>query len=180
MRGPHGRLTQSALPRGGEQGGGGIGAVGRGLGFVRLILAFRGGAIYCWSERQRSPRCLCRVPTPVPPSSFLNFSQLLLIRTPKTSSTSCCVLVTDSRLLLRATNPSSEYCVLSYSLVGRLRAVEGEDALQHDGRRHIDVERVHPGHIMHKMLLLRTTGRQQANSNDDGVQPRSSTATNCA
>ena len=57
------------------------------------------------------------------------------------------MLVTDSRLLLRATNPSSEYCVLSYSLVGRLRAVEGEDALQHDGRRHIDVERVHPGHI---------------------------------
>ena len=44
MRGPHGRLS-SALPRGGgEQGGGGIGAVGRGLGFVGLILAFRGGA----------------------------------------------------------------------------------------------------------------------------------------
>ena len=33
LRGPHGRLS-SALPRGGgEQGGGGIGAVGRGLGF---------------------------------------------------------------------------------------------------------------------------------------------------
>ena len=44
LRGPHGRLS-SALPRGGgEQGGGGVGAVGRGLGFVWLILAFRGGA----------------------------------------------------------------------------------------------------------------------------------------
>ena len=33
LRGPHGRLS-SALPRGGgEQGGGGIGVVGRGLGF---------------------------------------------------------------------------------------------------------------------------------------------------
>ena len=33
LRGPHGRLS-SALPRGGgEQGGGGVGAVGRGLGF---------------------------------------------------------------------------------------------------------------------------------------------------
>mmetsp|Transcript_46177 Transcript_46177/g.145285 ORF Transcript_46177/g.145285 Transcript_46177/m.145285 type:complete len:266 (-) Transcript_46177:664-1461(-) len=60
----------------------------------------------------------------------------------KTSSG--CVLVTDSRLWLRATTPSSEYCVLSDSLVGRLHAVEGEDALQHDGRRHVDVERVHP------------------------------------
>ena len=44
MRGPHGRLS-SALPRGGgEQGGGGIGVVGRGLGCMGLILAFRGGA----------------------------------------------------------------------------------------------------------------------------------------
>merc|ERR1711965_853687 len=44
LRGPHGRLS-SALPRGGgEQGGGGIGAVGRGLGFMGLMLAFRGGA----------------------------------------------------------------------------------------------------------------------------------------
>ena len=44
MRGPHGRLS-SALPRGGgEQGGGGIGVVGRGLGFMWLIRAFRGGA----------------------------------------------------------------------------------------------------------------------------------------
>ena len=44
LRGPHGRLS-SALPRGGgEQGGGGIGAVGRGLGCMGLILAFRGGA----------------------------------------------------------------------------------------------------------------------------------------
>ena len=44
VRGPHGRLS-SALPRGGgEQGGGGIRAVGRGLGFMWLLLAFRGGA----------------------------------------------------------------------------------------------------------------------------------------
>ena len=44
LRGPLGRLS-SALPRGGgEQGGGGIGAVGRGLDFVWLKLAFRGGA----------------------------------------------------------------------------------------------------------------------------------------
>ena len=44
VRGPHGRLS-SALPRGGgEQGGGGIGAVGRGLGFHVAKLAFRGGA----------------------------------------------------------------------------------------------------------------------------------------
>ena len=44
LRGPHGRLS-SALPRGGgEQGGGGIGVVGRGLGFMWLKLAFRGGA----------------------------------------------------------------------------------------------------------------------------------------
>ena len=44
MWGPQGRLS-SALPRGGgEQGGGGIGVVGRGLGFMWLILAFRGGA----------------------------------------------------------------------------------------------------------------------------------------
>ena len=42
LRGPHGRLS-SALPRGGgEQGGGGIGVVGRGLGFMWLILALSG------------------------------------------------------------------------------------------------------------------------------------------
>jgi len=39
------RRPRSASPRGGgEQGGGGIGAVGRDLGFVWLRLAFRGGA----------------------------------------------------------------------------------------------------------------------------------------
>ena len=42
LRRPHGRLF--GPPGGGGQGGVGVGAVGRGLGFVWLILAFRGGA----------------------------------------------------------------------------------------------------------------------------------------
>ena len=42
---PTGASVRPSRARGGgEQGGGGIGVVGRGLGFVRLILAFRGGA----------------------------------------------------------------------------------------------------------------------------------------
>ena len=62
MRGPHGRLS-SALPRGGgEQGDGGIGAVGRGLGFVWLILAFRGGA------SARRAQCQWRAPDFFPSS----------------------------------------------------------------------------------------------------------------
>ena len=56
LRGPHGRLS-SALPRGGgEQGGGGIRAVGRGLGFMWLRLAFRGGASVQASAVARAQR----------------------------------------------------------------------------------------------------------------------------
>ena len=52
MRGPHGRLS-SALPRGGgEQGGGGIGAVGRGLGF-RVANTCLSGRGLSWKARMQ-------------------------------------------------------------------------------------------------------------------------------
>ena len=60
MRGPHGRLS-SALPRGGgEQGGGGIGVVGRGLGFhvAKTCLSGRG---------LRAGERSCARPTSSPP-----------------------------------------------------------------------------------------------------------------
>ena len=41
---PTGASVRPSRGGGGEQGGGGVGAVGRGLGFVWLKLAFRGGA----------------------------------------------------------------------------------------------------------------------------------------
>ena len=63
LRGPLGRLS-SALPRGGgEQGGGGIGAVGRGLGFhvAKTCLSGRGLGS---SAHHRSESCLTSSPPP--------------------------------------------------------------------------------------------------------------------